>query len=162
MGGGHPPPAAAEEASVTRTADTAADEAAIRALVAQLEAGWNAGDGDAFAAPFAADADYVVVDGAHVTGRPVIAAGHRHLLATVYRGSETRGTVEAVRFLRPDVAVARVRWRLRFDAGAGPQEAESRCQVVATREPGGWELAVFQNTPVVARTGDLAAPPGSQ
>ena len=147
---------------MTQTTDTTAAEAAIRALVAQLEAGWNAGDGDAFAAPFAADADYVVVDGAHLTGRATIAAGHRHILATVYRGSENRGTVEAVRFLRPDVAVARVRWRLRFDAGAGPQEAEARCQVVATRESGGWELAVFQNTPVVARPGDLAAPPGSQ
>ena len=147
---------------MTRTADTVADEAAIRALVGQLEAGWNAGDGDAFAAPFAADADYVVVDGAYIRGRPVIAAGHRHLLSTVYRGSENRGTVEAIRFLHPDVAVARVRWRLRFDDGAGPQEAESRCQVVATRAPGGWELAVFQNTPVVARAGDLAAPPGSQ
>ena len=147
---------------MTQTTDTTADEAAVRALVAQLEAGWNAGDGDAFAAPFAADADYVVVDGAHLSGRAAIAAGHRRILATVYRGSENRGTVEAVRFLRPDVAVARVRWRLRFDAGAGPQEAESRCQVVATRGPGGWELAVFQNTPVVARAGDLAAPPGSQ
>jgi uncharacterized protein (TIGR02246 family) len=154
--------AAAEEASVTQTADPAADEAAVRALVAQLEAGWNAGDGDAFAAPFAADADYVVVDGAYISGRAVIAAGHRHILSTVYRGSANRGTVEALRFLRPDVAVARVRWHLRFDAGAGPQEAESRCQVVATRGPGGWELAVFQNTPVVARAGDLAAPPGSQ
>jgi uncharacterized protein (TIGR02246 family) len=120
--------------------------------VAQLEAGWNAGDGDAFAAPFAADADYVVVDGAYISGRSVIAAGHRHILATVYRGSANCGTVEAIRFLRPDVAVARVRWRLRFDDGSGPQEAESRCQVVATREPGGWGLAVFQNTPVVART----------
>ena len=147
---------------MAQTADTAADEAAIRALVAQMEAGWNAGDGDAFAAPFAEDADYVVVDGAYISGRPTIVGGHRHILSTFYRGSENRGTVEAIRFLRPDVAVARVRWHLRFDAGSGPQEAQSRCQVVATRGSGGWELAVFQNTPVVARSGDLAAPPGSQ
>jgi hypothetical protein len=60
----------------------------------------------------------------------------------------------------PDGAAAR--WRRRSDDGSGPQEAESRCQVVATRGPGGWELAVFQNTPLVARTGDLAAPPDSQ
>lgn len=105
---------------------------------------------------------HVVVDGAHITGRSTIAAGHRHILSTVYRGSENRGTVEAIRFLCPDVTVARVRWHLRFDDGSGPQESEARSQVVATREPGGWELAVFQNTAVVARAGDLAALPGGQ
>jgi uncharacterized protein (TIGR02246 family) len=139
-----------------------ADEAAIKDLIGQLEAGWNAGDGDAFAAPFAEAADYVVVDGAHITGRAIIAAGHAHLFATVYRGSHLKGTVEAVRFLRPDVALARVRWRLRFDPGSGPQEAETRCQLVATRESGDWQLTMFQNTPIVVRGGDLAAPPGSQ
>jgi uncharacterized protein (TIGR02246 family) len=127
-----------------------------------MEAGWNAGDGDAFAAPFATDADYVIVDGAHITGRAVIAAGHRHLFATVYRDSRNQGTVEAIRFLRPDVALLRVRWHLRFTTPGGPQEAESRCQVVATREAAGWQLAVFQNTPVVIRGGDFAPPPGSR
>ena len=147
---------------MTRTADTVADEAAIRALVGQLEAGWNAGDGDAFAAPFAADADYVVVDGAYIRGRPVIAAGHRHLLSTVYRGSENRGTVEAIRFLHPDVAVARVRWRLRFDDGAGPQEAESRCQVPGAGDDG--RVLEDGQLPAAerARRHHLAAPPGSQ
>jgi uncharacterized protein (TIGR02246 family) len=35
----------------------AADEAAIRALYQQVIDGWNAGSGDAFAAPFEEDAD---------------------------------------------------------------------------------------------------------
>ena len=35
----------------------AADETAISQLVQQLQEGWNAHDGKAFAAPFAADAD---------------------------------------------------------------------------------------------------------
>ena len=55
------------------------DTDALRGIVAQLEAGWNAGDGDAFAAPFAEDVDYVVVDGQHIQGRPIIAAAHRAL-----------------------------------------------------------------------------------
>ncbi len=33
------------------------DEIAIRDVVKRVEAGWNAGSGEAFAAPFAEDAD---------------------------------------------------------------------------------------------------------
>jgi uncharacterized protein (TIGR02246 family) len=34
-------------------------EASVRALYEQLMAGWNQGNAEAFAAPFAADADFV-------------------------------------------------------------------------------------------------------
>jgi uncharacterized protein (TIGR02246 family) len=47
---------------------TAADGAAIRALYQQVIDGWNAGSGDAFAAPFKEDADQVGFDGTHFKG----------------------------------------------------------------------------------------------
>lgn len=52
--------------------DAAQDEAAIRAAVKSVEDAWNAHDGKAFAAPFAPDADYVVVNGTYIKGREVI------------------------------------------------------------------------------------------
>ena len=49
--------AAAINANAQKT-DKAADETAIRANVAQMMKGWNAGNGAEFAKPFAEDADY--------------------------------------------------------------------------------------------------------
>ena len=53
-----------------------ADRAALENIVRQLEAAWNTMDGSAFAAPFAADADFVNIRGEHFRGRTAIAAGH--------------------------------------------------------------------------------------
>ena len=128
------------------------DEAAIRAVVQSVENAWNAGDGDAFAAPFAEDADYVIVDGRYVKGRETIAAGHRRLFDTVYKGSNNTFTIEGIRFVRPDVALARVRAHLKLPPGyPGPQEAQARSTWVLAREDGQWQVVSFQNTPVVER-----------
>ena len=55
--------------------EAAQDEAAIRAAIKSVEDAWNAHDGKAFAAPFAADADYVVVNGTFIKGRAAIEQG---------------------------------------------------------------------------------------
>lgn len=47
----------------TKPTEMTTDEKTIRNLIQDVENGWNNGDGDAFAAPFAEDADYVVVNG---------------------------------------------------------------------------------------------------
>src|SRR5690349_1248754 len=84
---------------------TAAERIALENIVRQLEAGWNAGDGDAFAAPFAKDADFVMVRAEHMRERAVIAAGHTGIFRSIYAGSSNRYTLESVRLLRPDVAL---------------------------------------------------------
>ena len=56
-----------------------ADRTALENIVRQLEAAWNAMDGSAFAAPFAADADFVNIRGEHFRGQASIAAGHAAL-----------------------------------------------------------------------------------
>jgi uncharacterized protein (TIGR02246 family) len=122
----------------------AADESAIRHIVQKVQEGWNAGDGAAFAAPFAEDADYVIVNGAHIKGRAVIGAGHQQIFDTVYKGSHNTLTVEDIRFLRSDVAVARVLAHLQF----GEQTANARSTWVLTKAGGAWQVAAFQNTAV--------------
>ena len=49
--------------------DRAADEAAMRENVKQMETGWNTKSGALFAKPFAEDADYVVINGMYIKGR---------------------------------------------------------------------------------------------
>ena len=79
------------------------DEAAIRAVVQQVQDGWNAHDAKVFSAPFAEDADYVVINGMKIKGRPEIEKGHAGIFSTIYKDSKNAGTVKSVRFIRPDV-----------------------------------------------------------
>lgn len=131
-----------------REQDHAADKAAIHAVIKAVEAGWNAGSGDAFAAPFAEDADYVVVDGQYAKGRAMIAAGHRYIFDTVYHGSHNQATIRSVRWLREDVAVAHVQWQLHFGQGDTAQEAGATNTMVLTKDDGAWRIAAFHNTPI--------------
>jgi uncharacterized protein (TIGR02246 family) len=125
----------------------AQDEAAVRAVVKGVEDGWNAHDGKAFAAGFASDADYVVVNGMHLKGRDAIEQGHTQIFTTFYKESRNAGTVKSVRFLRPDVAVAHVEWNLEVSPGA--EKARALNTMVLTKEGGKWSIVAFQNTPVM-------------
>lgn len=131
---------------------TEADEAAIRAIVKQMEDGWNAHDGKAFSAPFAADADYVVVNGMYIKGRPEIEKGHTAIFTTIYKESRNAATVKSIRFLRPDVAVVHVEWNLEIRSGGDKHRAMNT--LILTKDSGKWSIAAFHNTPV------MPPPPG--
>jgi uncharacterized protein (TIGR02246 family) len=82
-----------ESSSTSRSAD----EAAIRALYQQLMDGWNKGNGEAFAAPFAEDGDLVGMDGTHLKGRQEIISFNQQLFDTYVKGSRLVGKVRSVR-----------------------------------------------------------------
>jgi uncharacterized protein (TIGR02246 family) len=124
------------------------DEAAIRQVVKQIEDAWNAHDGKAFAAPFASDADYVVVNGMKATGREEIEKGHTGIFTTIYKDSRNAATIKSVRFLRPDVAVVHVEWNLEFRVGGETKKGHAMNTMVMTKDNGKWSIAVFQNTPI--------------
>jgi uncharacterized protein (TIGR02246 family) len=128
--------------------NASADEPAIRQIVQQVQDAWNAHDGKAFAAPFAADADYVVVNGMYIKGREAIEQGHTQIFSTIYKDSKNAATVKGVRFLRPDVAVAHVEWNLEFRAGGEVRRAQALNTMVLTKEGGKWSIAAFHNTPI--------------
>lgn len=69
------------------TNDRSADEQALHVLFHQMQDGWNQGDGQAFAASFTEDADYIVVNGTYLKGRRAIAAAHQQLFETHFQGS---------------------------------------------------------------------------
>jgi uncharacterized protein (TIGR02246 family) len=134
-----------------------ADRAAIEAIVADLEAAWNAGDGHRFGAPFAPDADFVTVRAEHMRGRETIAQGHAGIFRTIYARSVNRLTVESLRLLRPDVALVHVLADL--DTPSGPLAGRSRAcfSAVLTREAGDWQVASFHNT--LAPRSEPSGPP---
>jgi uncharacterized protein (TIGR02246 family) len=127
---------------------SSADEAAIRQIVQQLQDGWNAHDGKAFAAPFAADADYVVINGMKIKGKEEIEQGHTGIFTTIYKDSHNAGAVKGIRFLRPDIAVVHVEWTLEVRTGDKVEKARAICSMTMTKAGGKWVIAAFQNTPI--------------
>jgi uncharacterized protein (TIGR02246 family) len=130
------------------SADAKPDEASIRQVVQQVQDGWNAKSGQAFAAPFAVDADYVVVNGVKIKGRDLIEKGHTGIFATIYKDSHNVASIKSIRFLRPDVAVVHVDWNLEFRVNDKTEKGHAINTMVMTKDGGKWSIAAFQNTPV--------------
>jgi uncharacterized protein (TIGR02246 family) len=150
-------PARAAVTHDTTPTAAAADEAAVRENVRQMEAGWNAKSGALYAKPFAADADYVVVNGMHLRGREAIEKSHQQIFDTFFRDSTLTVSVKQLRFLRPDVAVLHIEGVVRMRQGAETNEPTSIITLVMTKEKGDWKIAAFQNTRVM---GEQPSPAG--
>lgn len=128
-------------------ASRADDEAAVRALYAQLMEGWNRGDAAAFAEPFSADGHLVAFDGMHFQGRENIIAFHQPLFDRWLKGTQLVGEVETVHFLSPNAAVLHARGSTVMPRRTRPSpERDSLQTLVAVREAGNWRLFAFQNT----------------
>jgi uncharacterized protein (TIGR02246 family) len=121
------------------------DENAIRELVSDFCAGWNAQDGLACARPFSATADFTAVNGTRVRGIEDIGRGHVEILSTIFRGTRLSGTVNTIEFLRPDVAVVDVTMRLTPPAEPSWIPKYTSCGIIATKEEGRWVISVFRN-----------------
>lgn len=140
-------------------APNAADEAAVRALVQKCAEGWNKGSGEAFAAQFAEDSDYVVVNGMHIKGRRQNAAGHQQIFDTIYKGTRLWVQVKSVRFLRPDVAlmhtVSRVLKPGESDTSAAPEAIQTW---TVSKHGNEWLVDTFHNTPIQRQGGPAPRP----
>jgi uncharacterized protein (TIGR02246 family) len=123
-----------------------ATRAAFERIVRQLEAAWNAGDGAAFAAPFAEDAEFVNIRGEYFRSRAAIAAGHAGIFRSIYAGSVNQYTMEGARLLSADVALVRVHAVLEVPAGPLAGTHRARFSLVLTAKAGGWEIAMLHNT----------------
>lgn len=126
------------------------DEALIKDVIKVVESGWNSGNGEAFAAPFAEHADYVPPNGQRDQGRDRIAAGHQHIFSTIYKGSRITYDIESIRFIRTDVALAHAKHHLQFEHNGSPREAWSRSLWILAKDEGRWQVEAFHNTMIVS------------
>jgi uncharacterized protein (TIGR02246 family) len=121
------------------------------AVITRLQDAWNAGDGAAFAAPFAPDADFVNVRGDMHTGRDAIAAGHQQIFDTIYAGSTARYTVRKARELDDRVILAQIDATLNVPAGPLAGELAGLASLVLVDDGGEHHIAAFHNTLVATR-----------
>jgi uncharacterized protein (TIGR02246 family) len=120
------------------------EEAAARRVIAGFAEAINRGDAKAFGALFTEDADFVVITGKYLKGRNEIVTYHAGLFTGAFQGSHLDVTSVAIRFLRPDVAVARVATK-RTENG-GKEMRTSFPMLVLTKHGEAWLITAVQNT----------------
>ena len=123
-----------------------ADEGAIRAQIAANEAAGNRRDFQGVAATYASDGDLVRLSDPRVSGRAAIGKLIEKALATTPLTSQNRFTVESIRFLSADVAIAET--TLRFSEGP---LGEERGTMVMARQDGTWLIAAARVLPAEQR-----------
>ncbi len=124
-------------------------EAIAATITRQLEAAWNAGDGHAYGAFFAEDADYITVLGHLIRSRQSIASAHQGIFHTIYKGSTVRQTVVGARTLTDDVIIAHVNIVLSVPAGYIAGDHNALQTLIIINQGGVWRVAHFQNTLIV-------------
>jgi uncharacterized protein (TIGR02246 family) len=127
--------------------DRAAAEKALHDLFQEMQDGWNQGDGQAFAASFTEDADYIVVNGTYLKGRQAIASAHQQLFETLFQGSRLEGFIKSIRFLSDDIALVHLHGRPQIPGQAVPVPEQYSIQtLIGIRQGDGWHFTFFQNT----------------
>lgn len=121
-------------------------ELVLQAIVADLQDAWNAGDGVAYAASFAEDADFVNIFGMHGKGKQAIADGHNMIFRTVYAGSRLEIKVKQARNISHDVALLHLEAHLHVPQGPMAGDLHSVPSVVFKRTGEQWQIVAFQNT----------------
>jgi uncharacterized protein (TIGR02246 family) len=123
---------------VLAQAAVTADEAAIRAIVARYVDARDQKDPKATEALFTADADQLVSSGEWRKGREALVKGA--MASSEASGGKRTITVETVRFLSPDVAIADGRYEI---AGATPRRMWAA--LIMKRTADGWRIAGIRN-----------------
>lgn len=128
--------------SLSVLAQTAAlDAAAVRTLVAKYAAARESADAASIEKLFTADADQLVSSGEWRRGRANLVKG---MLASSRGNPGDRTiTVETVRFLSPDVAIADARYEIAASEGRAARRMWSTFLAARTRD--GWRIAAIRN-----------------
>ena len=123
------------------------DEAAVARLYEAVISGWNDHDGDAFAAPFAADGTVIGFDGSEIDGRDAIASEMTRIFAD-HETAPYVAKVKSVLVLSPEVALLRAVVGMIPPGKAELEPSRNAHQtVIAVKRDGEWSIRLFQNTP---------------
>lgn len=122
---------------------TTGDEAAIRDVVGKYVAARERRDAKLLEALFTADADQLVTTGEWRRGREAVVKGG--LASSQANPGSRQITIEAVRFLAPDVAIADGRYEIAGEAGAAPRRMRTTFVVTRRGASTPWLIAAIRN-----------------
>jgi uncharacterized protein (TIGR02246 family) len=121
---------------------------AVKALIRQTVAAWNAGDAAAYGACFTADATYVTWVGTRYQGREEIARSHAALFRSFLKGTGLADEIVAVRFIGPDAAIVSSNGDV-IKGGKRPEDVKltkAQTYTIVREADGAWRIAAFHNT----------------
>ncbi len=131
------------------TTDHTDDAAAIRQLVADVEAGYNTNDAELMTSGFLENATVVNAVGMLLTGRDELLTSSRAGLAGFLKDEHVRYDVTDITFLRPDMAVAhKVARATTADGELIDADPAMIALYVLVKENGRWWAAARQSTPI--------------
>jgi len=114
------------------------DDDAIRSLVQSYLDARDRDDAKAVGALFTEDADQLVSNGEWRRGREELVKG---TLASTRNGGKRTLTVETIRYIAPDVAIANAR----YDLTNASETRHMWSTFVTVRNKGGWQIAAIRN-----------------
>jgi uncharacterized protein (TIGR02246 family) len=123
----------------TLQAQPAPAEASVRKIVQDYVAAREIQDPKAVEALFTADADQLVSDGTWRRGRDAIVKGT--LASSQRSGGHRTITVESVRFLSPNIAVADGRYELT----GGTSNRQMWTSIWVVKQRGKWKISAIRN-----------------
>jgi uncharacterized protein (TIGR02246 family) len=125
------------------------DVAAIEGVLADLYKAWDEGDADTFVADYLDDAT-VIMPGTYRTSREEVRQGMAQGFASFLKGSTTVNSMEGIRFLGENAAIAVSESGILFP---GQTEVPAEGMVYATwvleKRDGRWLVAAYHNSPAV-------------
>ncbi len=134
-----------------RAADAEA-EVAIRAIVAEQAAAWNAGDGAEYARHVSSDVSFTNLFGMVMYGASAFTTRHSAILATFYKGTTKHHSIRRMRFITPEVAIVDIDNEVRGVKAMPPGIAVPADGVVKTqlmevfvRRDGAWWVEAYHN-----------------
>ena len=129
-----------------------ADEREIQKLIDELTDAWRRGDAKAYGARVVPEATFTNVNGEFYVGREAFDRRHAEVFRGVFRGTALAMTVNKLRFVRPDVAIADIDTEV---SGAqlrpqgvtvGPHGVlRSRLLMALVKENEVWWIAAYHN-----------------
>jgi uncharacterized protein (TIGR02246 family) len=131
------------------TAQTTADEKAVRKLPQAFCDAWAKHDGHELGKLMADDADFVTVATVYLHGRADIEKFHVRLLSGRFKDSTITPLETTARFLRPDMGVVHWSWKIEGDKnfeGTPRPRRFGMMTMVAEKRGAAWQVDVVQNT----------------
>jgi len=145
----HAGPLLAQEAADA----THAEEAVIAlAVLDRLNAAWNAGDGQAFAEMFTADADVINIFGQAYKGSADLKLRMQAIFDGVFKGSRHAArNLEIARRLDENSILIVSSTRIIVPAGPMSPETRNRQTLILVREGDAWRIRHWHNTTITGQ-----------
>lgn len=134
--------------SWAKAESNAADEAAIKKLVADFNGCFNRKDAPACGALYTQDGDFTSVRGDSNHGRADVQKHYQTVFTTFLKNAHRTDKVRSVRFITPTIASVDTEWQLTGALSANGTEAapstrEGLLTWIVTKHEGKWYISVF-------------------